>query len=108
MIRSIVVAIASLLFGLPVFAQERATLQMLFVIDGLRPDSITAGQTPNLHRLRTEGVTFDNSHSVFPTVTRVNSASSFEIGFAIATNARTSDPPSRRLRESATTSSSAG
>jgi len=63
--------------GLPVFAQgpSRASLQMLFVIDGLRPDSITPTETPNLHRLKTEGVSFENSHSVFPTVTRVNSAS---------------------------------
>ena len=53
----------------------RAPLQMLFVIDGLRPDSITASETPNLYRLKTEGVNFENSHSVFPTVTRVNSTS---------------------------------
>jgi arylsulfatase A-like enzyme len=65
------------LFSLPSPAQTpaRAALQMLFVIDGLRPDSITAAETPNLYRLRTEGVAFENSHSVFPTVTRVNSAS---------------------------------
>lgn len=61
--------------ALTVQAQPRAALQMLFVIDGLRPDSITAAETPNLYRLRTEGVAFENSHSVFPTVTRVNSAS---------------------------------
>src|SRR4029453_9207928 len=30
--------------------------------------------TPTLARLRTEGVAFTNSHSVFPTVTRVNAA----------------------------------
>lgn len=56
-------------------SQANPALQMLFVIDGLRPDSITAAETPNLYRLKTEGVVFDNSHSVFPTVTRVNSAS---------------------------------
>jgi arylsulfatase A-like enzyme len=56
-------------------AQSTALLNLVFVIDGLRPDSVTAAETPNLHRLRTEGVTFENSHSVFPTVTRVNSAS---------------------------------
>lgn len=77
MVRSIVLAVALLLLPLPVLAQVpvRASLQMLFVIDGLRPDSITAADTPNLYRLKTEGVTFENSHSVFPTVTRVNSAS---------------------------------
>lgn len=56
-------------------AQSTAAAHLVFVLDGLRPDSITAEDTPNLHRLRTEGVFFENSHSVFPTVTRVNSAS---------------------------------
>src|SRR5207342_3915507 len=52
-----------------------AALNLVFVMDGLRPDSVTAADTPNLHRLRSEGVWFENSHSVFPTVTRVNSTS---------------------------------
>jgi predicted AlkP superfamily pyrophosphatase or phosphodiesterase len=52
----------------------RAALHVVLVIDGLRPDSINPQDTPNLHRLRTEGVSFANSHAVFPTVTRVNSA----------------------------------
>ena len=49
-----------------------ATLNMVLVIDGLRPDSITPEETPNLWRLRQEGVNFVNGHSVFPTVTRAN------------------------------------
>ena len=56
-------------------AQSAATLHLVFVMDGLRPDSITSADTPNLHRLRAEGVWFENSHAVFPTVTRVNSTS---------------------------------
>ncbi len=56
-------------------APAKAVLHLVFVIDGLRPDSITANQTPILSRLGNEGVIFENSHSVFPTVTRVNSAS---------------------------------
>ena len=56
-------------------AQSAALLHLVFVIDGLRPDSITPTDTPNLYRLKTEGVAFESSHSVFPTVTRVNSAS---------------------------------
>src|SRR5262249_38137504 len=44
----------------------------VLVLDGLRPDSITAEETPNLWRLRNEGVNFLNGHSVFPTVTRAN------------------------------------
>ena len=49
-------------------------LVLVFVVDGLRPDSITAGDTPTLFRLRAEGVDLVNSHAVFPTVTRVNAA----------------------------------
>ncbi|MFX8852472.1 alkaline phosphatase family protein, partial [Acinetobacter baumannii] len=54
---------------------KRAVLRLVVVLDGLRPDSITAEDTPTLYRLRTEGVWFENSHAVFPTVTRVNAAS---------------------------------
>ena len=50
----------------------KATLNVVMVLDGLRPGSITADETPNLWRLRQEGVNFLNSHSVFPTVTRTN------------------------------------
>ena len=57
------------------YAQSAATLHLVFVIDGLRPDSITEADTPTLYRLRREGVTFQNTHAVFPTVTRVNSTS---------------------------------
>jgi len=56
-------------------AQTSGNLQLVLVIDGLRPDSISAAETPNLERLRREGVNFQHTHAVFPTVTRVNSAS---------------------------------
>jgi arylsulfatase A-like enzyme len=51
-----------------------ARFVIVFVVDGLRPDAITAADTPTLFRLRSEGVEFLNSHAVFPTVTRVNAA----------------------------------
>jgi arylsulfatase A-like enzyme len=51
-----------------------ARLILIVVMDGLRPDSINAEDTPTLFRLRQEGVNYINSHSVFPTVTRVNAA----------------------------------
>jgi len=51
-----------------------ASLVLVFVVDGLRPDSISAEDTPTLFRLRAEGVEFTRSHAVFPTVTRVNAA----------------------------------
>ena len=59
------------------FAQQSrgsARLILIVVMDGLRPDSINREDTPTLFRLRQEGVSYINSHSVFPTVTRVNSA----------------------------------
>src|SRR4029450_7755002 len=49
-------------------------LVIVFVVAGLRPDSITREDTPTLFRLRAEGVSFASSHAVFPTVTRVNAA----------------------------------
>ncbi|MDQ4058748.1 MAG: alkaline phosphatase family protein [Actinomycetota bacterium] len=55
-------------------------LALVIVLDGLRPDSINPRDTPNLFRLREEGVNFTHSHAVFPTGTRVNAA-------AIATGA---------------------
>src|SRR5262245_19886152 len=51
-----------------------ARFVIVFVVDGLRPDAITAAHPPTLLRLRAEGVEFVNSHAVFPTVTRVNAA----------------------------------
>ncbi len=51
-----------------------ARLVLVFVVDGLRPDSITLADTPTLFRLCAEGVDFTNGHAVFPTVTRVNAA----------------------------------
>jgi predicted AlkP superfamily pyrophosphatase or phosphodiesterase len=52
----------------------KARLNLVIVIDGLRPDSITGEDTPVLFKLRQEGVNYQNGHSVFPTVTRVNAA----------------------------------
>src|SRR6266852_4587975 len=66
-------AAAAAIAGAPLPASAgRATLNIVLVLDGLRPDAITPAETPNLWRLRQEGVAFTNSHSVFPTVTRVN------------------------------------
>jgi hypothetical protein len=45
-----------------------AELNMVLVFDGLRPDSITPGETPNLWRLRQEGVNFVDSDPTSPKV----------------------------------------
>ncbi len=47
---------------------------IVMVWDGMRPDFIRPELTPNLWRLAGEGVRFSDSHSIFPTVTRCNSA----------------------------------
>ena len=49
-------------------------LVAIFVVDGLRPDSINESDTPTIARLRREGAEYTNSHSIFPTVTRLNAA----------------------------------
>jgi arylsulfatase A-like enzyme len=56
-----------------------AHTHLLIVVDGLRPDYVTAGVMPRLVRLGRRGIVFNAHHAVFPTVTRVN-ASSFATG----------------------------
>jgi arylsulfatase A-like enzyme len=58
----------------PARSGDRPPLVLVVVIDGLRPDSINPSDTPNLDRLRREGVDFAAGHAVFPTATRVNAA----------------------------------
>ena len=48
---------------------------VLIVVDGLRPDHVTADVMPRLHALGRRGTVFAAHHSVFPTVTRVNASS---------------------------------
>lgn len=48
---------------------------LLIVVDGLRPDYVTAGVMPSLTALGKRGVVFNRHHSVYPTVTRVNASS---------------------------------
>jgi len=56
--------------GLP---QKRRAI--VFVWDGLRPDSINATDTPNLAAMKTSGVEFSDNHSTYPTFTMMNAAS---------------------------------
>jgi predicted AlkP superfamily pyrophosphatase or phosphodiesterase len=48
---------------------------LLIIVDGLRPDYVTAGVMPNLTALGERGVVFTRHHAVYPTVTRVNASS---------------------------------
>jgi arylsulfatase A-like enzyme len=47
---------------------------IVFVWDGLRPDSVTQADTPNLYAMRQAGVSFSDNHSTYPTFTMMNSA----------------------------------
>lgn len=48
---------------------------ILFIWDGLRPDSVSRTVTPNLFRFMNEGVYFSDHHSTYPTFTMMNAAS---------------------------------
>jgi len=52
---------------------------IVFVWDGMRPDAISAEDTPNLLALSQRGVFFTDNHSTYPTFTMAN-ASSFATG----------------------------
>ena len=45
---------------------------VLMVWDGMRPDLVSAENTPNLHALAQRGVFFANHHPAFPSTTEVN------------------------------------
>jgi arylsulfatase A-like enzyme len=60
---------------LPATAQPKSARNIvIFVADGLRYGSVTPDNMPNMHKLKSEGVDFTNSHSLFPTVTTVNAS----------------------------------
>ena len=62
----------------PVVAKHKT---ILFVWDGLRPDSISASTTPNLYALSQAGSYFSDNHSTYPTYTMANGASFATGGF---------------------------
>ncbi len=57
----------------PTGKQSRQVI--LFVWDGLRPDSINHKDTPNLYKLKQQGSYFTDNHASYPTLTMVNAAS---------------------------------
>jgi arylsulfatase A-like enzyme len=69
--RSAVLA-AMLALGTPPNAAARNVI--IFVADGLRSHSVTPEAAPALAAVRAEGVDFQNSHSLYPTVTTPNSS----------------------------------
>src|SRR5262245_65908085 len=57
----------------PAAAQSQRNL-ILFVPDGLRPNSVTPETAPALAAVRDKGVNFVNPHSLFPTFTMANAS----------------------------------
>ena len=57
----------------PALAQQPHNI-IIFVADGLRYGSVTQENMPNMFRLKSQGVDFTNSHSLFPTITTVNAS----------------------------------
>ncbi len=66
-------ALAAVCVSFPAAAQKRHNV-IVFVADGLRRGSVNAQDMPTFLKLRTEGVDFRNSHSVFPTFTTANAS----------------------------------
>lgn len=73
------IVLAGLYYSPAVRAQDekpksaKAEHVVLIVWDGMRPDFITEGGTPNLWKLAQSGVNFSHHHSVYPSLTSVNS-----------------------------------
>ena len=55
--------------------REAAHRVIVFVWDGLRPDSISESDTPHLAALARRGTRFTDNHSSYPTFTMMNAAS---------------------------------
>ena len=63
-------------------APPRAAARVIIIIlDGLRPDSISRAETPNLYELRESGTDFTDNHATYPTFTMMNAASFGTGGF---------------------------
>ncbi len=75
----VAIAVLAMWRGSPRAQQPPPRTHLVIVVDGLRPDYVTADVMPRLTRLGQRGIVFNAHHAVFPTVTRVN-ASSFVTG----------------------------
>src|SRR5580698_7334206 len=64
----------ALLLAAPVQAAPKPHNVLVFVADGLRYVRVTQKTAPTLWRIKSEGVDFTNSHSLYPTLTTVNAS----------------------------------
>ncbi|WP_157947722.1 alkaline phosphatase family protein [Abditibacterium utsteinense] len=72
---SLVFAQGTVQSAIPQAATKNETEHVVMMVwDGLRPDSVSAQNTPNLFRLAQSGVTFSRHHPVYPSSTEVNGA----------------------------------
>lgn len=69
---AIALVFAFLASTLPAAAQQQNLV--LFVPDGLRAGIVTRETAPTFYRVRSQGVDFANSHSLFPTFTTANAS----------------------------------
>jgi arylsulfatase A-like enzyme len=72
----LVFALSGVIFAHPqnIPTAKRRPNVIIFVADGLRHGSVTEQNAPTLWALRTRGVHFENSHSLFPTFTTANAS----------------------------------
>ena len=61
-------------FGVLSAGAEGGPTTLLVVMDGLRPDYVTAEIMPNLNAFAEANIRFNKHHAVYPTVTRVNAS----------------------------------
>jgi arylsulfatase A-like enzyme len=69
-----ILAIATSVCCVPAGLSAAPRNVIIFVADGLRPGSVNAQDAPTLNALRERGVSFLNSHSLFPTFTTPNAS----------------------------------
>jgi hypothetical protein len=70
----VVFSICAMVCDLSASAQQKKHNVIIFVADGLRRGSVNAQDTPALMKVRSGGVDFENSHSVYPTFTTANAS----------------------------------
>ncbi|HVU20043.1 MAG TPA: alkaline phosphatase family protein [Rhizomicrobium sp.] len=58
----------------PALATDKPHNVLIFVTDGLRYVSVTPKSAPTMWRIKSQGVDFTNSHSLYPTITTVNAS----------------------------------
>lgn len=68
------VLVFALCAALPAAAAPAQHNVLIFVADGLRYVSVTPKTAPTMWKLKTQGVDFTNSHSLYPTITTVNAS----------------------------------